>query len=110
MLTCFGTLFLQSSPFDKLIDELLEDLLELGVKLLGGLCGQSLHEGLGFLEYVPDGGEIELPFLCSFSTLYFFFAKGIIILNNLLFTSNKFHELSQSFKKFSFYFLKLLLT
>ena len=28
--------------------------------------------------YVPVGVEIELPFLCSLETLYFFFEKGIL--------------------------------
>ena len=64
---CFGSLDI--NPVD---DELLE-LLELGVKLLGGLCGQFLQFEFGFFVYVPDSAEIELSFLCSVETLYFFF-------------------------------------
>ena len=67
MFFCFRSLDI--NPLDY---ELLE-LLELGVKLLGGLCGQFLQFGFGFFVYVPDGGDIELPFLCFFETLYFFF-------------------------------------
>ena len=56
MFFCFGSFDI--NPVD---DELLE-LLELGVKLLGGLCGQFLQFEFGFFVYVPDGAEIELPF------------------------------------------------
>ena len=71
MFFCFGSLDI--NPVD---DEILE-LLELGVKLLGGLCGQFLQFEFVFFVYVPDSGEIELPFLCSFET-YFFFENGIL--------------------------------
>ena len=72
MFFCFGSFDI--NPVD---DELLE-LLELGVKLLGGPCGQFLQLEFGFFVYVLDGGEIELPFLCSFKTLYFFFQDGML--------------------------------
>ena len=69
MFFCFGSFDI--NPVD---DELLE-LLELGVKLLGGLCGQFLQLEFGFFVYVPDGPEIELPFFCSFKTFFFFLMK-----------------------------------
>ena len=72
MFFCFG-----SFDINPINDELLE-LLELGVKLLGGLCGQFLQFEFGFFVYVPDSGDIELTFLCSFETLFFFFENGIL--------------------------------
>ena len=72
MFFCFGNFYI-----NVVNDELLE-LLELGVKHLGGLCGQFLQFEFGFFVYVPEGAEIELPFLCSFKTLYFFFENGIL--------------------------------
>ena len=63
MFFCFGSFDI--NPVD---DELLK-LLELGVKLP---CGQFLQFEFGLFVYVPSGAEIELPFLCSFKTLYFF--------------------------------------
>ena len=56
MFFCFG-----SFDINPINDELLE-LLELGVKLLGGLCGQFLQLEFGFCVYVPGGAEIELLF------------------------------------------------
>ena len=69
MFFCFGSLDI--NPADDKLLELLE-LLELGVKLLFGLCGHFLQFGFVFFVYVPDGAKIVLPFLCSFETLYFF--------------------------------------
>ena len=107
MFFCFGSFDI--NPVD---DELLE-LLELGVKLLGGLCGQFLQSEFGFFTYVPDGAEIELPFICSFKTLYFFFQNGILT-NILLFNSFKNNLLLPLllllFKQFSFSFLKMFFT
>ena len=76
MFFCFGSLDI--NPVDDKLLELLE-LLELGVKLLGGLCRHFFQFGFGFFVYVPNGAEIVLPFLCSFETLYFFDENGILI-------------------------------
>ena len=61
MFFCFGSFDI--NPVDDKSLELFE---------LGGLCGQFLQFEFGFLVYVPGGAEIELPFFCSFKTLYFF--------------------------------------
>ena len=80
MFFCFGSFDI--NPVD---DELLE-LLELGVKLLGGLCGQFLQFEFGFFAYVPDGAQIELPFFVFFKT-YIFFDENDILDNIYFFNS-----------------------
>ena len=56
MFFCFGSLDI--NPVD-------DELLEKGVKRLGGLCGQSLQFGFGFFLYNPP--VLKLLFLFDFN-------------------------------------------
>ena len=55
MFFCFGSLD---------INPVGDELLELGVRLLGGQCGQSLQFGFGFFVYDP---LLQLLFLFVFN-------------------------------------------